>query len=116
MALPLARKEVAVLGEEDFVTGFRLAGVKKAFTVDASKPAEELHESLSRILAEICGDPSIGVVIIQYKLREVAEKLLKAVQHPLILFLPDSRDARKIDIRELYLRQIRSFLGISVEV
>jgi len=116
MTLSIAKKEIVVLGEEDFIAGFKLAGVRKSFVINANKPTDELREIVSKVLTSVYEDPSVGVVIIQYKLKEVAEKVLKATQHPLILFLPSGREVGKVDVKELYSRQIKSFLGVSMEV
>ncbi len=116
MTLSLVKKEIAVLGDDDFIVGFKLAGVKKTFVINTNKPIDELREVVNKVLMRIYEDPSVGIVIIQYKLKEVTEALLKTAQHPFILFLPSSREVSKVDVKELYLRQIKSFLGVSMEV
>jgi V/A-type H+-transporting ATPase subunit F len=40
--------EIAVVGSEDFVTGFRLAGIKKVYGV----PPEKLQETILKVVEE----------------------------------------------------------------
>lgn len=48
--------EVAVVGSEEFVVGFRLAGVKKVYGV----PKERLTETLLKVLE----DESVGILAV----------------------------------------------------
>jgi V/A-type H+-transporting ATPase subunit F len=50
--------EIAVVGKEEFVTGFRLAGVRKVHEVPGG-PAE-----LERELTEVMGDREVGIVVV----------------------------------------------------
>ena len=50
--------EIAVVGKEEFVTGFRLAGVRKVHEVSGG-PAE-----LERELAGVMGDKEVGIVVV----------------------------------------------------
>lgn len=52
--------EIAVIGEENFCLGFRLAGIKKIFETDEPQEA----------LAGVKEDASIGIVIFDENLRE----------------------------------------------
>lgn len=49
--------EIAIVGSEEFVLGFRLAGVKKCF--------EGRKEQADELLASASGDGSVGVVLIE---------------------------------------------------
>ncbi len=50
-------KEVTVLGNENFVLGFQLAGVGKAFILDEDRP--------ETIFKELMSDSDVGLVILQ---------------------------------------------------
>ncbi|MGQ9587097.1 MAG: V-type ATP synthase subunit F [Thermoplasmata archaeon] len=51
--------EIAVVGSEEFVTGFRLAGIKKVYAVTQDK----LVETLVRVMDE----PEVGVLAVHTK-------------------------------------------------
>ena len=51
--------EIAVVGSEDFVVGFRLAGIKKVFGV----PPEKLQETIDRLM----GEEDIGILAVHTK-------------------------------------------------
>ena len=51
--------EIAVVGSEDFVVGFRLAGIKKVFGV----PPEKLQETIDRLMDE----EDIGILAVHTK-------------------------------------------------
>lgn len=50
--------EIAVVGREEFVTGFRLAGVRKVFEVN------EDQRELEAKLSEVMRDPKVGIVVV----------------------------------------------------
>lgn len=68
-------------------------------------------------MTKLYEDPSVGIIVIQYRLRDlIADKLQKMGREPLIVFVPSSKEASKIDVRDYYLRMIKSYLGVSIEV
>lgn len=48
--------ELATVGRDDFVQGFRLAGVRKAFSVG--------REGLEAQVAKVIDDPAVGILIL----------------------------------------------------
>jgi V/A-type H+-transporting ATPase subunit F len=50
--------EIAVVGNSEFVLGFRLAGVRKTYTADSD---EKLAEQITRIL----DDDTVGILVLQ---------------------------------------------------
>ena len=49
--------EIAVVGRSDFVTGFRLAGIKKTYVAESD---EKLVDYITRILE----DESVGILVL----------------------------------------------------
>jgi len=96
-----------VLGDEEAVLGFSLAGVRGKV---AQSPAE-VREGLKKALT----DEGIGILLITadaaQMVREEVDKLKIASVSPLILEIPSSRGATEgLSIREL----IREAIGISL--
>ncbi|MEM0025693.1 MAG: V-type ATP synthase subunit F [Zestosphaera sp.] len=112
-----SKKDVVVVGDLSFINGFKLAGVRRFVEVSDAEDITELKKRLGESLARLYEDPSVGVVIIQYRFRDlVADKVQKVREEPLVVFVPSSKEVSKIDVREYYLRMIKSYLGISIEV
>jgi V/A-type H+-transporting ATPase subunit F len=110
------KKEVAVIGDEPFVTGFRLAGVKKWYIIDITANEETLRNKLRDIFSRIYEDYKVGVVIVHDSLKNIVEKIRKTVTYPVIIYIPSLSTAGKINIKEYYSSILRAYLGISVEV
>ena len=49
--------EIAVIGKSDFITGFRLAGVRKTYDVQGEKGLEDQ-------IKQCISDPDIGIVVL----------------------------------------------------
>ncbi|MCD6323507.1 MAG: V-type ATP synthase subunit F [Desulfurococcales archaeon] len=111
-----AKKELAVIGDELFVTGFRLAGVSHTYVVDLTKTEVLLREELRDFLSKAFEDSDVGVVIIQDELRRFAEAFQQTSERPLIVYLPSGRKVGEMNVREYYASLVRSYLGISLEV
>ena len=102
--------ELVVIGNEDFRTGFKLAGVTRAYPEDEAKVR----------LEEMLQDSTIGIIIINERLAEENRDLLnrsrkeKKKLTPIIVEIPDSTGpiTREIDpLQEL----IRRALGAQIE-
>jgi len=52
-------KEIAVVGSQDFTTGFRLAGVRKAVSV----PDGEKDERLDAEVSDLLDDDDVGILV-----------------------------------------------------
>lgn len=112
-----SKKDVVVIGDLGFINGFKLAGIKRFIEVSESEDVAELKKRLGESLTRLYEDSSVGIIVIQYKFRDlVADKVQKVGKEPLIVFVPSSKEAPKIDVRDYYLRMIKSYLGISIEV
>ena len=115
-SLRVSKGTIAVIGDETFVLGFRIAGAKKYFIVDVSAPEDVLKSELARIFNSIYNDPEINLVIVHDALRSIADKIRRALTHPLVVYVPDIKTASKMDVKEYYSSLIRHYLGISLEL
>lgn len=104
--------KISVVGDSDTVTGFRLAGVKEAFSVsDANSTRETVRELMAK------EDISI-IIIAERKAEEIREDLVRLTEgrrFPLIVEIPDKqgRMEGKVDlIKEL----VRKAVGIDIKV
>ncbi|MCD6083904.1 MAG: hypothetical protein J7J20_00005, partial [Desulfurococcales archaeon] len=112
----VSRGSIAVVGDELFVLGFRIAGARKYFIVDVSAPEDLLRNELARIFNSIYNDPEVNLVIVHDSLKNIVDKIRKALTHPLVIYVPDIKTASKMDIKEFYSSLIRRYLGISLEL
>ncbi len=112
-----SKKKVAVIGDELFVNGFRLAGVSKTYIINTKKDeGKSLKEKIGKLISELFEDSSYGIIIVQDWLREYVESFRRTSPYPLILYLPSAREVNKMNVKEYYNRLVRAYLGISLEV
>jgi len=117
MSRLLSKKDVVVIGDLSFINGFKLAGIKRFFEIPEGEDVSELKKRLGELLTKLYEDPSVGLILVQYRFRDlIADKLQKMGREPLLVFVPSSKEAPKIDVRDYYLRMIKSYLGVSIEV
>lgn len=92
-------KHIAVLGSEEFVLGFRLAGVKRTIAV----PPEEFPQTLEQAL----GDRENGIVIVNaHDLAKVLPSLRRKAQDSIDPVVIQIGDAGGDDLREKVKRAI----------
>ncbi|MEM4486676.1 MAG: V-type ATP synthase subunit F [Zestosphaera sp.] len=109
-----SRKDVVVVGELSFLEGFKLAGVRRLVEVESS---ENVKQTLAEILAGLYGDPSVGVIVIQQRFRDlIIDKVERVSREQLVVFIPGLKEVPQIDVKDYYSRMVKSYLGVSVEV
>ncbi len=84
--------EIAVIGNEEFVLGFRLAGLKKVFTADESDYEDKMLEAMS--------DSKIGILAVDandlsYLSRNVRTRVLDSIQPVIVPVGGDESDLRE---------------------
>lgn len=94
--------EIAVVGSEEFVVGFRLAGIKKVYGV----PPEKLQETITRLVQE----RSVGILAVHTKdLEQLPQQLrdrLMASVEPVVIPVGEEEG----DIRD----KVRRAMGIDL--
>ena len=109
---------VAVIGDEDLVSGLRLAGISKFYTIKGDHDAsEDIREALKELLAE----PGIGVIIILEDYAEYARGLLSSLRQeksitPIIIDVPSKFGTQYKDIRGYYKKIIKESIGFDIEL
>lgn len=91
--------EIAVVGSDDFVTGFQLAGVRTVFVVE---------EDVDEKIMEAINSPEIGVIVMEeeelaktsFRTKKLLEKLVK----PVLITL--SSKGKETDLRQLIKRTV----------
>lgn len=83
--------EIAVVGSEEFVVGFRLAGIKKVYGV----PPEKLQETITRLVQE----RSVGILAVHTKdleqlPQQLRDRLMASVEPVVIPVGEDEGDIR----------------------
>ncbi|NWF96426.1 MAG: V-type ATP synthase subunit F [Candidatus Thorarchaeota archaeon] len=107
----MANERIAVIGDRDTVTGFRMVGVR-----DVSTPSSP--EETRRALLSFFRDPNMGLIIITERLAEtVNDTILELAQSPVpvILLVPDRRGStgtHEAVLRELIRRAVGIEIGI----
>lgn len=92
--------EIAVLGNDDFVTGFLLAGIKKAIVSGEKKLDGKIGEAMA--------DSNIGILVLEQEsfenLSHLTKKKLNKALTPVVVTV--SRQRKESDIRQLIKRSI----------
>lgn len=118
MVTPTRRLGVAVIGDEDLVSGMRLAGVGRCHVVKDERQGEgEIREALRALLEE----PDIAIIVIAEEHAAVVEEELAQLREsrrlvPVVLPVPSRRGTRFGDARTYYRQYIRKFIGFDIEV
>lgn len=96
--------QIAVLGNDDFVTGFQLAGVKKIFAVE--------EKELDSKVSEVMGIENVGVLVIKEedyrKLGVSVKKKLDKTLAPVVVTLAGKEE--KEGLKEL----IKKCVGVDL--
>ncbi len=103
--------KIAVIGDMDTVTGFRLVGVSECATPKSPNETRELLHSFFR-------DPSMGLIIITEPLaKEVEDTVVELSQSPVPVILLISDRTGSTGTYEALLKElIRRAVGIEINI
>ncbi len=109
---------IAVIGDEDLVSGLRLAGVSRYHVI---KGNHEAGEDVRQALTELISEPEIGIIAIQEDYTKYVEDLMTQVQEgesltPVIIEVPSKYGTKYENISEYYRVYIRKFIGFDIEI
>ena len=80
--------EIAAVGRDDFVQGFKLVGVRRAVATT--------KEEIERKLAEILGDPEVGILVLDTAdmkgLSHTMRRRLETVARPVVIGVGAAED------------------------
>jgi V/A-type H+-transporting ATPase subunit F len=98
--------EIAVVGAEEFVTGFRLAGVRKVHEVAGSDIA-----GMERVMSELMQDRGVGIlVVMDADFRRVSPALRKVMVESVEPVVIAIGKIEEVDLRE----KIKSVVGVDL--
>jgi len=108
--------DMAVIGDEDLVSGLRLAGVRH-YRVIKEEDASEVRKALTELIAE----PDIGIIVILEDYAKHIEDLVAQaketkVSSPVIVEVPSKYGTRYEDVSRYYKAYIRRFIGFDIEI
>lgn len=116
--MPVKHLGVAAIGDEELVSGLRLAGVSKYYVI---KDSRGVREDVRKALTELMGEPDIGVVVILEKYAEYVEDLITQVREskrmtPIIIEVPSKLGTEHPDIVGYYKTFVRKSIGFDIEI
>ena len=98
--------EIAVVGREEFVTGFRLAGVRKVHEVNVSDPAE-----LEKKILQVFQEKDVGILVVMdddfRKISPVLRKTMMESVEPVVIAIGKIEE---VDLRE----RIKRVVGVDL--
>ncbi len=108
--------DIAVIGDEDLVSGLRLAGVRR-YRVIQDDSADEVRQALTEFMEE----PDIGIIVILEDYVRHAEDLIAQAQErkgspSVVIEVPSKRGTRYEDVAKYYKSYIRKFIGFDIEI
>ncbi len=116
--MQIRRLEIAVIGDEDLVSGLRLAGVRRYHMI---KDDHDTGEEVRQALSEMMDEPNVGVIVILEGYMKYVEDLVTQVKErkvlpPIIIEVPSKYGTRYEDITKYYKSYIRKFIGFDIEI
>jgi vacuolar-type H+-ATPase subunit F/Vma7 len=108
--------EIAVIGDEDLVSGLRLAGVRR-YRIVTEGDKEEVRQALTELLDE----PGVGIIVILedymgYVADLVAQAQERKTSPPVVIEVPSKYGTRYKDVTQYYKAYIRKFIGFDIEI
>jgi len=110
--------DIAVIGDEDLVSGLRLAGVRRYQVItDSPDSAGQVRQALSKFIDE----PGLGIIVILEEYLPYVEDLIgqakeKKISPPVIIDVPSKHGTRYDDVTKYYKEYIRKFIGFDIEI
>ena len=116
--IPIKQLSIAIIGDEDLVSGLRLAGVSRYYVI---KESHNIGEEVTRALSSLIDETDIGIVAIQEDYVKYVEDLIAQLKEgkrltPVIIELPSKYGTKHLDVAEYYKGYIRKFIGFDVEI
>jgi vacuolar-type H+-ATPase subunit F/Vma7 len=114
--MKIRQLEMAVIGDEDLVSGLRLAGVSRYRIIE-----EGDREEVRRALTDFIDEPDIGIIVILEDYAEyigdlVAQAGEKQASPPVVIEVPSKYGTHYKDVTQYYKAYIRKFIGFDIEI
>ena len=116
--MPFKQLDIAVIGDEDLVSGFRLAGLNRYYMI---KGGPDAHEDVRKALITLIDEPSVGIVMILEEYADYVADLVTQVRKgrritPVIIEVPSKFGTKYLDVRQYYKAFIRESIGFDVQI
>jgi len=116
--MPIKQLGVAAIGDEELVSGLRLAGVSRYYTI---KGNGDVREDVRGAVTELIADRDIGVIVILEDYGKYVEDLLAQMRKgkritPVIIEAPSKFGSKYPDVVGYYKRFIRESIGFDIEL
>lgn len=117
-ALLAKHLNIAAIGDEDLVSGLRLAGVSRYYMIKGNHNA---CEDVRKALGELIDEPSIGIIVILEDYVEYVKDLVAHVREgrkmtPVIIEVPPKSGTEYKDVVRYYKKFIRESIGFDIEI
>lgn len=86
-------KKVAVVGDRETITGFKIAGVVESSNIYADVSKDEGKHEITKIFTELTKNPDVGIIFI---CKSIAQKIPEQIEKyknilPSVMIIPDSK-------------------------
>lgn len=109
---------IAVVGDEELVSGLRLAGISRYHVI---KEEHNAREDVRKALGELIDEAGVGVIVILEDYVEYVKDLLTRLREgkkviPVIIEVPSKFGTQHKDVVGYYKAFIRKAIGFDVEI
>lgn len=109
---------IAVVGDEELVSGLRLAGISRYYVINEEHNA---REDVRKALGELIDEAGVGVIVILEDYVEYVKDLLTRLRKgkrviPVIIDVPSKLGTQCKDVVGYYKAFIRKSIGFDVEI
>jgi len=116
--IDMQKKDVAVIGGRELVTGLRLAGISKYYLIEGDG---EVVAEVRLALTELVEDEQAAIIILQEDYVEYVEDMVSKIKGarnpiPVIMEVPSKYGTKYPDVKAYYKAYIRKFIGFDVEL
>ncbi|MFH0848291.1 MAG: V-type ATP synthase subunit F [archaeon] len=106
-------REIAIVGDINTVMGFKLAGLRRTYTIGDDVQDGELGLLLERLW----NDGNIGIIAItESLLSRVQELTINRSSPPIMVQIPKLQRPMFPDVKEYYRKQLTDILGFAIEL
>ncbi len=115
--MPVKQLSIAVIGDEDLVSGMRLAGVSRYTIIEGERDTREtVRQALNALMAE-----DIGVIAVQEDFMPHIQDIIKKMRDekklfPAIIEVPSKRGTKVESVIASYRSYIRKFVGFDIQI
>ncbi len=116
--MPVRQMNIAVLGDQELVSGLRLAGIKRYYVV---QEGENVREEVRQVLTELIDETDIGIVALQEDYMAYVEDLVQRLRFekrltPIVIEVPSKHGTKHEDVAAYYRGFVRRFVGFDIQV